>query len=80
MADNADVWQGTLALMVLKALYMLEPRQGRGIARRIEQTSGDNNRKAKFNKLTRPGNGQIKRERQSTLIPVRFLAPGEEQL
>ena len=79
MADNADVWQGTLALMVLKALYMLEPRQGRGIARRIEQTTGDNNRKTKFNKLTRAGNEPLKRERQSALITVRFIAPGEEQ-
>ena len=79
MADNADVWQGTLALMVLKALYMLEPRQGRGIARRIEHSSGDNSRKAKFNKLTLAGNEQLKRERQSALITVRFIAPGEEQ-
>jgi len=79
LADNADVWQGTLALMVLKALYMLEPRQGRGIARRIEQISGDNNHKAKFNKLTRAGNEPLKRERQSALITVRFIAPGEEQ-
>ena len=79
MADNADVWQGTLALMVLKTLYMLEPRQGHVIARRIEQTTGDNNRKTKFNKLTRAGNEPLKRERQSALITVRFIAPGEEQ-
>ena len=50
MGDKADVWQGTLPLMVLKALGMLGPH-GHGIARCIEQTSGDNNRKAKFNKL-----------------------------
>ena len=36
-----DVWQGTLALMVLKTLEMLGPLHGYGIARRIEQTSGD---------------------------------------
>ena len=39
MADKADVWQGTLALMVLKTLEMLGPLHGYGIARRIEQTS-----------------------------------------
>lgn len=37
----ADVWQGTLALMVLKTLEMMGPQHGYGIARRIEQTSGD---------------------------------------
>ena len=36
-----DVWQGTLALMVLKTLDTLGPTHGLGIARRIEQTSGD---------------------------------------
>ena len=41
MGDKADVWQGTLALMVLKTLEMLGPLHGYGIARRIEQTSGD---------------------------------------
>ena len=41
MADKADVWQGTLALMVLKTLELLGPLHGYGIARRIEQTSGD---------------------------------------
>jgi PadR family transcriptional regulator PadR len=34
-----DVWQGTLALMVLKTLDGLGPLHGYGIARRIEQTS-----------------------------------------
>src|SRR6195952_5540740 len=38
---KADVWQGTLALMVLKTLEALGPLHGYGIARRIEQTSGD---------------------------------------
>ena len=41
MADKTDVWQGTLALMVLKTLETLGPLHGYGIARRIEQTSGD---------------------------------------
>jgi PadR family transcriptional regulator PadR len=41
MADKPDVWQGTLALMVLKTLQTLGALHGYGIARRIEQTSGD---------------------------------------
>jgi hypothetical protein len=35
--EKKDVWQGTLALMVLKTLDVLGPRHGYGIARRIEQ-------------------------------------------
>jgi len=109
---KADVWQGTLALMVLKTLEALGPLHGYGIARRIEQTSGaqlsvnygtlypallkleqegyiasewgvsDNNRKAKYYKLTRAGRKQLEREarewEQATAILARFLAPGEE--
>jgi transcriptional regulator len=41
MGDKADVWQGTLALMVLKTLEAMGPLHGYGIARRIEQTSGE---------------------------------------
>lgn len=41
MSDKADVWQGTLALMALKTLEAMGPMHGYGIARRIEQTSGD---------------------------------------
>ena len=41
MGDRADVWQGTLALMVLKTIEAMGPIHGYGIARRIEQTSGD---------------------------------------
>jgi PadR family transcriptional regulator PadR len=112
MGEKADVWQGTLALMVLKTLDMLGPLHGYGIARRIEQTSGDllavnygtlypallkleqegyissewgvsdNNRKAKYYKLTRAGRKQLEREardwEQATAILARFLAPGEE--
>jgi PadR family transcriptional regulator, regulatory protein PadR len=40
MSDRADVRQGTLALMVLKTLETMGPLHGYGIARRIEQTSG----------------------------------------
>src|SRR3954471_9826778 len=40
MSDKTDVWQGTLALMILKTVETLGPLHGYGIARRIEQTSG----------------------------------------
>jgi len=39
MPDKTDVWQGTLALMVLKTIQTMGPLHGYGIARRIEQTS-----------------------------------------
>lgn len=39
--NKRDVQQGTLALMVLKTLDVLGPLHGYGIARRIEQISGD---------------------------------------
>ena len=113
MGDKSDVWQGTLALMILKTLETLGPLHGYGIARRIEQTSGDllsvnygtlypallkleqegyiasewgvsdNNRKAKYYKLTRAGRKQVEREahewEKTTAILARFLAPGEER-
>jgi|SRR5689334_148674 len=41
MPDKNDVWQGTLALMVLKTLDTMGPQHGYGIARRIEQISGE---------------------------------------
>ncbi|MGI8437673.1 MAG: PadR family transcriptional regulator [Chthoniobacterales bacterium] len=41
METNKDVQQGTLALMVLKTLDVLGALHGYGIARRIEQISGD---------------------------------------
>src|SRR2546421_11576546 len=112
MPSKTDVWQGTLALMVLKTLDTLGSLHGYGIARRIEQTSGDllavnygtlypallkleqegyissewgvsdNNRKAKYYKLTRAGRKQLEREardwERATAILARFLAPGEE--
>lgn len=110
--DKSDVWQGTLALMVLKTLESMGPLHGYGIARRIEQISGnqlavnygtlypallkleqegyiasewgvsDNNRKAKYYKLTRAGRKQVEREarewEQATAILARFMSPGEE--
>jgi len=112
MGGKADVWQGTLALMVLKTLDTIGPLHGYGIARRIEQTSAnllsvnygtlypalvkleqegaiasewglsENNRKAKYYRLTRAGRKQLKKAaedwEQATAILARFLSPGEE--
>jgi PadR family transcriptional regulator PadR len=39
MSSKAEVWQGTLALLVLKTLHAMGAQHGYGIARRIEQTS-----------------------------------------
>jgi DNA-binding PadR family transcriptional regulator len=41
MGGKTDVWQGTLALMALRSLETMGPQHGYGLARRIEQTSGD---------------------------------------
>lgn len=41
MSNKTDVWQGTLALMVLKTLERTGSLHGYGIARQIEQTSAD---------------------------------------
>jgi PadR family transcriptional regulator, regulatory protein PadR len=41
MGDRADVWLGTLSLMVLRTLETMGPQHGYGLARRIEQVSGD---------------------------------------
>jgi len=109
---KSEIWQGTLALMILKTLDGLGPLHGYGVARRIEQISGDrlslnygtlypallkleqegwivsewgisdNNRKAKYYKLTRAGRKQLAREEQewnqTTAIVARFLAPVED--
>jgi transcriptional regulator len=91
MSKN-EIWQGTLALMILKTLDTLGPLHGYGIARRIEQISGDrlslnygtlypsllkleqegwivpewgvsdNNRKAKYYKLTPAGRKRLRQE------------------
>jgi transcriptional regulator len=108
MGTKADVWQGTLALMVLKTLKAMGPQHGYGIARRIEQTSDDrlsinhgtlypillkleqeraiasewgtseNNRRAKFYRITKAGEKQLASEIadwvQATEILDRFLA------
>jgi PadR family transcriptional regulator PadR len=39
--EKTDVLHGSLALMVLRTLETLGPQHGWGIARRIEQISGD---------------------------------------
>jgi PadR family transcriptional regulator PadR len=106
--DKLDVPQGTLALMVLKTLQTMGPLHGYGIARRIEQTSGDlltinygtlypallkleqegyvasgwgiseNNRRAKFYRLTRAGRAQVEKEarawQQTATILARFFS------
>jgi len=41
MNNKPDVWQGTLALMVLKTLERTGSMHGYGIARQIEQTSAN---------------------------------------
>jgi PadR family transcriptional regulator, regulatory protein PadR len=94
MKQKTDVLQGTLALMVLKTLDVLGSLHGYGLARRIEQISGDllavnqgtlypvllrlehegaiasewgaseNNRRARFYRLTREGRKQLQVERK----------------
>ena len=112
MSDKADVWQGTLALMVLKTIQTMGPLHGYGIARRIEQTSGhllsvnygtlypallkleqegaitsawgvsENNRRAKFYRLTRAGRKRLAKEalawEQTTAIVARVLSATED--
>jgi len=41
LGGKTDVWQGTLALMVLRTLETMGPQHGYGLARRIEQISGE---------------------------------------
>lgn len=41
MQNRHNVWQGTLALMVLKTLDGMGPQHGYGLARRIEQVAAD---------------------------------------
>lgn len=114
MKQKPDVQQGTLALMVLKTLEVLGPLHGYGIARRIEQISGDllsvnqgtlypvllrleqegavesdwgaseNNRRARYYRLTREGRRQLQSElqdwHQTTEIIARFLSAKAENL
>jgi transcriptional regulator len=107
MKQKTDVLQGTLALMVLRTLNVLGPLHGYGIARRIEQISGDllavnqgtlypvllrleqegaiasdwgaseNNRRARFYRLTRSGHKLLEAEargwEQTAAIMARFF-------
>ena len=41
MTDKMDIQQGTLSLMILRTLDALGPLHGYGVARRIEDTSGN---------------------------------------
>ncbi len=41
MGEKSEVWQGTLSLMVLRTLAAMGAQHGYGIARRIDQVSGD---------------------------------------
>jgi PadR family transcriptional regulator PadR len=114
MREKTDVQQGTLALMLLKTLDVLGPLHGYGIARRIEQISGDlltvnqgtlypvllrleqegaiasewgaseNNRRARFYRLTRAGRKQLQAEtrdwEQTAAIIGRFFRAKAEDL
>jgi PadR family transcriptional regulator PadR len=40
-SNKSDILHGSLVLMVLRTLHTLGPQHGWGIARRIEQISGD---------------------------------------
>jgi len=107
MKQKVEVQQGTLALMILKTLDVLGPQHGYGIARRIEQISGDllavnqgtlypvllrleqegaiasewgaseNNRRARFYRLTRTGRKLLEAEtrdwEQTAAIIGRFF-------
>ena len=113
MGEGKDVRQGTLALMVLKTLESMGSLHGYGIARRIEQTSGDllsvnygtlypallkleqegyiasewgvsdNNRRARYYRLTRAGKKQVEHEtrewNETAAIVARFLNPEESR-
>jgi len=108
-----ELLPGTLEMLILRTLTV-QSLHGYGIARRIEQTSGDllslnygtlypallkleqegsissawglseNNRRAKFYKLTRAGRKQLAREtqewEQTTAILARFLSLSEESV
>ena len=102
--DKSDILQGTLDLMVLKTLDAMGAMHGYGIARRIEQLSGealqinqgtiylclirlvqkhwikaewgtsDNNRKAKFYRLTAAGRKRLGQETASWNRLVKAIA------
>jgi transcriptional regulator len=107
MTKRKDVQQGSLALMVLKTLDVLGPQHGYGLAKRIEQISGDllsvnqgtlyplllklenegaiaseygpsdNNRRARFYRLTAAGRRQLQAEtrdwKETMALITRFV-------
>jgi PadR family transcriptional regulator PadR len=112
--QKKDVQQGTVALMLLKTLELLGPLHGYGIARRIEQISGDllsvnqgtlypvllrlenegaiesewgpseNNRRARFYRLTPTGRKLLEAEKRdwerTAAIISRFFEAKAEDL
>jgi transcriptional regulator len=108
MNEKIEVQQGTVALMVLKTLEAMGSLHGYGIARRIEQISGDlllmnqgtlypvllkleeegaiasewglseNNRKARYYRLTVAGRRRLQKEirdwEQTAEVIARFFA------
>ena len=111
---TTDIHQGTLVVMVLKTLDVLGPLHGYGLAKRIEQISGDrltlntgtlyplllrleqegaiaserapseNNRSARFYRLTRAGRKQLELEKrqweQTASVIDRFFQVKAEDL
>jgi transcriptional regulator len=114
VAKRKDVQQGSLALMVLKTLDVLGPQHGYGMAKRIEQISGDllsvnqgtlyplllklenegaiaseygpsdNNRRARFYRLTAAGRRQLQTEtrdwKETMALITRFFDVKEEDV
>jgi PadR family transcriptional regulator, regulatory protein PadR len=112
MSEKKDIRQGTLGLMILKTLEAMGSLHAYGIARRIEQISGDmlavqygtiyplllkleqeghvasdwttteNNRRAKYYRITRSGRKQLEIEanewQETNAVVARFLSLGKE--
>ena len=112
MGEKKDIRQGTLALMILKTLEAMGSLHAYGIARRIEQISGDtlavqygtiyplllkleqegsvasdwtsseNNRRAKYYRITRSGRKQLEMEasewQETAAVMSKFLSLGKE--
>jgi PadR family transcriptional regulator PadR len=112
MKDTNDIWQGTLAIMVLRTLDTMGPQHGYGLASRIEQISGnrvsvnhgtlypvlirleqeraiksawgvsENNRRARFYRITPAGRRRLAAERghwrETTEILALFFGLPEE--
>ncbi len=108
MADKTEIWQGTLAIMILRTLDAMGPQHGYGLATRIEQISNhvlrvnhgtmypvllkleqegavksswgvsENNRKAKFYRITAAGKKALTAERrhwqQTSEVLARFFS------